>query len=1290
MSNLLLIPMRLDALVLRSERQMVEARADFTRLPYYDGKRDANPDIAYISEEIVSQPFQDLNLNLKEGIHLHWALPDVLTTGHQTSAGMEFPPAPNRWLVIRSRVNTTGPPSVEREWIVESDYLYPDGAGQLSGSANIPRSPGQSGGAVLPFRFLGRNVPLEAWLEHEPGAEYLSQLTAVGYGEPTFSAFYPNCLSVFGFFDDDYSANLPDGLQYDVLGWYSDPDKDLLKRFVDDYRKSFSGAADRAKPTTQDCIDAVKESFNWVVSLDRTQEFPAQMLCYSRVTFAPSGSSIDNPVFNSSNTSITLANTGLEALSAYLADTIDDKQKAIIEDQLESVQLTSLLGTRQLDAGPVFQEARHANGFIAADGGALWTITVESQSSALADADKSTARAGITLPEAMAHQLNLANTLQQAYESGLEDIESMRKQLFYDWYKYMISSYPAEDSRDDYPDQDEIRFFLETKEILPLQRKIAATGAFNLPPDQCDRVTSASASGSPAGSAGAQLADAINQLISGIVAHNNTDQVKNSGASYALRRTASPRYYQPNEPVVLITGPAVKPTRRHNQDEALSCQVMLNADAHSLIPGDLSRLTTEIDRISAASGQDSLAFNTWTVQPWNPFLLEWEVEVYPAEDQGNLNRELRAYMPDFITGNYTIIENDTDLSFQEGKGSITAAANIYNGYSILTGYASGQLKGHIESFLKARLLADYYDAQSIPEADRTDDYFDGHTAQILAWYKQGHPGTQSADPLRNVISAYELITEPGFYSLSQSLNGFNDNLLMRKLTMQLPVADPLGFVEYQEFADRVRAAVGDSTKSAPEPFNDFNPIRSGALKITQLRLVDTFGQLMDLDTGQVNTTARQTINSNPYLLALPPRLVQPARINFRWLSAAQGEQESNDHPATTPVCGWVLANHLDGSLMIYDGDGMVLGSINEFARWDPAPGDDNPIAKESIPNPHLRKAVNYLCSLGATFLEDFIRTIDSALENIEPENYAQHTELALLMGNPLALVRASLNLELQGLPAIRQTWNSFRQDLRRNTRDTDRFDEVLFPIRIGEYRQFNDGLVGYWVEQDGELVDDLFYAPQSGRIQDAHIKTHADDPMTIYQTVNAAPQTLMMLLDPRGVVHATSGVVPSKTISLPPDQYTEALRNIEITFLSTPILTDAGKINLALPAEPGYRWSWLQRDKSAWSEVSTTGVVRKQKFIDSFGNGQLVWDRLIEKGWIAPTDPAIANVTPKDQRTAPSLGDDLANQAVAIESILDASYIGSVNLNGVFTGRQELREGWLKLSEIGKASSTRK
>ena len=34
--------------------------------------------------------------------------------------------------------------------------------------------------------------------------EYVEKLTALGYGEPLFAAFYPNCLSVFGLYDADY------------------------------------------------------------------------------------------------------------------------------------------------------------------------------------------------------------------------------------------------------------------------------------------------------------------------------------------------------------------------------------------------------------------------------------------------------------------------------------------------------------------------------------------------------------------------------------------------------------------------------------------------------------------------------------------------------------------------------------------------------------------------------------------------------------------------------------------------------------------------------------------------------------------------------------------------------------------------------------------------------------------------------------------------------------------------------------------------------------------------------
>ena len=59
-----------------------------------------------------------------------------------------------------------------------------------------------------PFRYLGRKKSLADWQENDPKAKYLRLLTAVGYGEPTFAAFYPNCHSVLGFDDDEYSALL--------------------------------------------------------------------------------------------------------------------------------------------------------------------------------------------------------------------------------------------------------------------------------------------------------------------------------------------------------------------------------------------------------------------------------------------------------------------------------------------------------------------------------------------------------------------------------------------------------------------------------------------------------------------------------------------------------------------------------------------------------------------------------------------------------------------------------------------------------------------------------------------------------------------------------------------------------------------------------------------------------------------------------------------------------------------------------------------------------------------------
>ncbi|MBC7569064.1 MAG: hypothetical protein H7319_04940 [Spirosoma sp.] len=43
-------------------------------------------------------------------------------------------------------------------------------------------------------------------------------LTTLGYGDPTFAAFYPNCHSVFGLHDE--TAEPGKTYTYDIVGYY--------------------------------------------------------------------------------------------------------------------------------------------------------------------------------------------------------------------------------------------------------------------------------------------------------------------------------------------------------------------------------------------------------------------------------------------------------------------------------------------------------------------------------------------------------------------------------------------------------------------------------------------------------------------------------------------------------------------------------------------------------------------------------------------------------------------------------------------------------------------------------------------------------------------------------------------------------------------------------------------------------------------------------------------------------------------------------------------------------------
>ena len=1280
MSNILLVPVHLDALILDRDELVVDSTADFSRLPFCAGSHDVHPDTANISEDIVSQPFQN-HLVLEAGIHLHWSLPDALTKARHIPNKpemQEFPLVPNRWLVTRCDANDT----VEEEWLVESDFLYPpSNASRVESGVAIPYH--QEEGE--PFRYMGRIVKLSD-TSREKGA-YYPRLTAVGYGEPTFAAFYPNCYSVFGYFEK-FTGNIA-GLRYYLIGWYSDPQKDVLITHI---RESLR-PSDRTDPVKLQ--EALKENFNWTLTLPAGIEFPTTMLCYARLIVGKA--TVDQP---SELGTIAVGNTGTEALSACMAKKLRDhytqrgpedvEVKAGFEDQFEAMHLVSSLAHRQLDVVPKLFEGRHEKGFTAVPGGTLWTIRTESTTD--------DASAEVPLPDKLGHLLNVINKRQAEYERAWQEIESLRTQLFSDWYKYMLCAYPPNDANDSYPDIDEVTWYIEGN-VASLKQKIEATGSVKLT-ESDGKIRAETISPAPLADA---LAQAINELQTFLDADNRA-----GGSAYKLKQVSGPRYWRPTEPSILIEGAIATPSNRHGQDGRkadglLETQLLRDAQTADLSERSLrDRIRKTISDLASST---NFAFTTWKGQPWNPFLLEWQIEVFPIEHYSNIDPKTGRYHEDFIAANYELTENKVDLSLKPNEGATTKAANIYSGRSILTPHATTELARQIDTYIFKEVFPLYFKwkgvkANGVYRLKPGSELLEQQIAEVETWYR-----SNEKSPLRDARKKDEDTGLTAFRgkrelrdtkSLSQSLSGFNDALLMHKQTPQLHVGDPLGFKDYQSFAETVKAFVGSSIYSAPEPLNDFNPIRSGTMKIHQLRLVDTFGQAKEMDAKKLLTSEPLTGANDESLVSLPPRLVQPARVNFRWLAADRNEEEMNDLPLTTPICGWVLANHLDDSLMIYDNRGKALGSLvkkdagsQSEVAWMSAPGGGTSAVDkvDSIANPHLQKMVRTIQQWGSDFLDDFITAIDSAVQNIEPENFAQHQDLALLMGRPLALVRASVSLELKGLNASHQGWNEFRQDMQTNTRDDNGFSRVRFPIRIGEYRQFNDGTVGYWRETKNDYEDKAFFAPQSDdevKFKGKQVKTYKTDrdAMVFFRTVTSDPQILSLLIDPRGLVHATTGILPVKSISIPPYQYAAALQNIEITFLSTPVLTDTGKIHLPLPEEPGYQWSWLQQDvHEKWSEVSSRGLVRKEAFA-KLSDAEGVWNELIDEEWIQLIDEkdlTRASVTAKEKRKHAELT-KFKDETTKIEDILDRAHIGPLELAAKFSAPQEVREGWLKLS----------
>ena len=289
--------------------------------------------------------------------------------------------------------------------------------------------------------------------------------------------------------------------------------------------------------------------------------------------------------------------------------------------------------------------------------------------------------------------------------------------------------------------------------------------------------------------------------------------------------------------------------------------------------------------------------------------------------------------------------------------------------------------------------------------------------------------------------------------------------------------------------------------------------------------------------------------------------------------------------------------------------------------WWSAPGGEQQQVEADILNEHLYQLVRYLVSQNEAFLQDLLTGIESAFENILPDNLANQDTLALLVGRPLAVVRATCDLEIKGLAATDQDWNAFRDTLQLHRLAWDNFEGVHFPLRIGEHARLSDGLLGFWIENpkgEGHAIpyrDNKLYLPQtpdnantSSIVHPNIIRHSATTKPHILQSIHSPELSLTMLMDPRSAIHISSGILPVQELRIPPDDYLPALSKLEMTFFSGPVITRDDGLELPLASLPGYQWSLLTKENGVWANTHAIHPVEE--------NATFSTAHLIREGWL--------------------------------------------------------------------------
>jgi hypothetical protein len=471
-------------------------------------------------------------------------------------------------------------------------------------------------------------------------------------------------------------------------------------------------------------------------------------------------------------------------------------------------------------------------------------------------------------------------------------------------------------------------------------------------------------------------------------------------------------------------------------------------------------------------------------------------------------------------------------------------------------------------------------------------------------------------------------------------------------------------------ARSVRAKADDGTVVPLTPDGLPHLLTAGEVRLLRARLVDTFGRLLDLDPSRAAVPRRlaATPATEPTggRMLRPPRFSAPARVRLRLVGAASRRaadavdarvDEVDPGGMINPVAGFLLPDHVDESLEVFDTAGTALGELLVTGQggpdgggvvWEPAPGRPVPVdappaeglAREQAPLAALASgmvAADAAARAGGRLepgtesaLSALLRAVDTTLWTVDSVAGAGSAELAAIVGRPVAVVRAVLELDVADDV---DTLALDAEERAARAAEYAQLAQVGVAVRLGEITRTDDGLLAWFLDDDwahARLVDRVVAelareaGPGKGHLvawgttpidpepeEITHPYVVGDDEVVIRLGV---PRIVTLLMSPGAAVHVTSGVTPRTSIRLQRSWFAAGLDKLIPSIRGGPLLVDPGDVRLPLVAALGEKQTLTVREGPlGWRDDAILAATASAVLPDRA--------TVLREGWIRVTPP---------------------------------------------------------------------